>query len=113
MNLAIVEQARGQMEQAESHYLIALDLRPPYPDCVYNLGNLYLKTSRLIEAEARLREAANLGHKKAWSNLVLLLEEMGKLEAAQAEALKAVEIFPVDSELQFNLANIYGKQEDP
>ena len=57
---------------------MALSLRSPYADCEYNLGNLYLKTGQMLEAEQRLRKAASLGRTLAWGNLVLLLEEMGR-----------------------------------
>ena len=67
-----------QTEEAEAEYLKALSLRSPYADCEYNLGNLYLKTGQMLEAEQRLRNAANLGRTLAWGNLVLLLEEMGR-----------------------------------
>ena len=57
---------------------MALSLRSPYADCEYNLGNLYLKTGRMMEAEERLRIAARLGRTLAFGNLVLMLEEMGR-----------------------------------
>ena len=57
---------------------MALSLRSPYADCEYNLGNLYLKTGRMMEAEERLRKAARLGRTLAFGNLVLMLEEMGR-----------------------------------
>ena len=57
---------------------MALSLRSPYADCEYNLGNLYLKTGRMMEAEERLRNAARLGRTLAFGNLVLMLEEMGR-----------------------------------
>ena len=63
---------------------MALSLRSPYADCEYNLGNLYLKTGQLLEAEQRLRNAASRGHTLAWGNLMLLLEEMGRCRHCQA-----------------------------
>ena len=57
---------------------MALSLRSPYADCEYNLGNLYLKTGRMMEAEERFRKAARLGRTLAFGNLVLMLEEMGR-----------------------------------
>ena len=79
------------MEAAEHHYLAALSLRSPYPDCEYNLGNLYLKTSRFDEAETKLRTASRLGHQLAWGNLVLLLEERGREDEAHLAAAAAVQ----------------------
>ena len=79
------------MEAAEHHYLAALSLRSPYPDCEYYLGNLYLKTSRFDEAETKLRTASRLGHQLAWGNLVLLLEERGREDEAHLAAAAAVQ----------------------
>ena len=104
---------------------MALSLRSPYADCEYNLGNLYLKTGRMMEAEERLRIAARLGRTLAFGNLVLMLEEMGRCwhsslfclylvflrdEEAHNAALQAVETFPDNAELQFHLANSHGKR---
>ena len=66
---------------------MALSLRSPYADCEYNLGNLYLKTGQMLEAEQRLRNAASLGRTLAWGNLVLLLEEMGRCGHCLTESL--------------------------
>ena len=110
MNLAIVLQARGKTEEAEAEYLRALELRSPYADCEYNLANLYLKLGRLHEAEARLRAAAGKGHSLAWTNLVLLLQELGQTEESHSVAVRAVQVFPDNPELRFHLANSYGRQ---
>ena len=108
---------------------MALSLRSPYADCEYNLGNLYLKTGQMLEAEQRLRNAASLGRTLAWGNLVLLLEEMGRCshcyfgllnlcfylpflrdEEAHDAALKAVDTFPDNADMHFQLANSHGKR---
>ena len=57
MNLAITQQAQKNFLEAEQNYLKALELRTTYPDCEYNLGNLYLKTGQLDLAEMRFRSA--------------------------------------------------------
>jgi len=110
MNLGIVLQSVGQTREAEAEYLMALSLRSPYADCEYNLGNLYLKTGQMLEAEQRLRNAASLGRTLAWGNLVLLLEEMGRDEEAHDAALKAVDTFPDNADMHFQLANSHGKR---
>lgn len=40
MNLGIVQVLLKDYANAETSYLIALKHRKPYPDCLYNLGNL-------------------------------------------------------------------------
>ena len=50
------------------HFLF---LRPMYPDCEFNLGNLYLKTRKFEDAEKRFRAGAKLGHQLSFVNLII------------------------------------------
>jgi tetratricopeptide (TPR) repeat protein len=45
MNLGIVYAELGRRDEAEASYLTALQHRPKYPDCYYNLGNLVSRLS--------------------------------------------------------------------
>ena len=110
MNLAIVEQALGNFDQSEKDYLKALSLRTVYPDCQFNLGNLYLKTKQDEKAEERFRIAAQHKHQLAFANLIILLDEQERLKEAHGIILRAHEIFPENPEFMFQLANSFGKQ---
>ena len=110
MNLGIVRQALGKFEQAELDYLHALDLRHIYPDAEYNLGNLYLKTQRLTEAEKRFRLASKYKHELAYANLIILLDERGRLGEALDVIEEAIRLFPLNPEFLFQKANSLGKQ---
>ena len=110
MNLGIVRQARGKFLQAEEDYLRALDLRRNYPDAEFNLGNLYLKTRKHDLAEKRFRIASNWKHELAFANLIILLDEMGRLEEAKDVIRAAIEAFPDNPDFYFQKANSLGKQ---
>jgi Flp pilus assembly protein TadD len=110
MNLAIVEQAQGDFDQSERDYLKALDLRAVYPDCQFNLGNLYLKTKQLEKAEFRFVLATKHKHQLAFANLIILLDEQERLEEAHNSILEAHDLFPENPEFMFQLANSFGKQ---
>ncbi len=83
------------------------------PDCHFNLGNLYLKTgekaSALMAFRAAISQNKSLRH--AWSNLVILLDELDDFTTAEEECLSARELFPAAPEFAFHLGNIYGKQD--
>ena len=110
MNLAIVEQAQGDFDQSERDYLKALDLRAVYPDCQFNLGNLYLKTKQLEKAEFRFVLATKHKHQLAFANLIILFDEQERLEEAHNSILEAHGLFPENPEFMFQLANSFGKQ---
>ena len=110
MNLGIVRQARGKFKQAEEDYLRALDLRRNYPDAEFNLGNLYLKTRKHDLAEKRFRIASKSKHELAFANLIILLDELGRLQEAQDIITEAIEAFPDNPDFYFQKANSLGKQ---
>ena len=100
----------GKFKQAEEDYLRALDLRRNYPDAEFNLGNLYLKTGKRDLAEQRFRLASKSKHELAFANLIILLDEMGRLQEAQEVIKAAIETFPDNPDFYFQKANSLGKQ---
>lgn len=54
------------------------------PDCYFNLGNLYLKTGRKGLAFDSFQQAISQNGRlrHAWSNLVILSDELGQVSAA-------------------------------
>lgn len=81
-----------------------------YPDCEFNLGNLYLKTRKFEEAERRFRTGAKQGHELSFVNLLIFLDEKSRLGEAQTLALEAIIKFPSNPEFLFQYANILGQQ---
>ena len=114
MNLGIVQAQLDELEEAEASYHNAISLRNHfYPDGHFNLGTLYLKLENKKEealSEFTLSISQNKQHFSAWSNKVILLDELNRLEEAQGAAEKAKLIFPKKAEFYFHLGNILGKQ---
>jgi tetratricopeptide (TPR) repeat protein len=52
MNIGAVQDAAGKSDDAENSYRRAIELRPDYLDPYHNLGDLYLKLDRPIDAIA-------------------------------------------------------------
>jgi len=112
MNLAIVLEANGHFQSAEQLYLRALSLRKPYPDCTFNLGNLYRKKNSLKLAEHYFREGLRHGHLLSRINLVILLDELDRLQEARLLGEEGLLHFPDNPGLHFHLANTLGKLEE-
>ncbi|CAA9996576.1 unnamed protein product [Nesidiocoris tenuis] len=112
MNLGIVLSNQKRYDEANSCYMTALNYRRFYPDCYYNLGNLYLAQQMYIEAFNAWRMATTQKpqHSIAWNNMIVMLDSLGDLEKAEALAKEALEHLPDDSSLHFNLANTLGKR---
>ncbi|XP_053980651.1 protein O-mannosyl-transferase TMTC4-like isoform X1 [Hylaeus volcanicus] len=111
MNLGIVLSALKKYKESEKSYLTALSHRTKYPDCLYNLGVLYLeqrnydKALKAWEAATRQRRT----HRRAWTNMILLLDDLGMREDALKTATQALQFLPDNASIHFNIANILGK----
>ncbi|XP_076640372.1 protein O-mannosyl-transferase F38B6.6 [Colletes latitarsis] len=111
MNLGIVLSTLKKYEESEKSYLTALSHRTKYPDCFYNLGVLYLekknydKALKAWESATRQRKT----HRRAWTNMILLLDDLGMREDALNIAIQALQFLPDDASIHFNIANILGK----
>ena len=112
MNLGTVQAALRDFEVAEKSYVKALSLRRSYPDCWYNLGNLYLKFAKAVKAKEAFDQAIflNPNHRSSWLNLVILSDEEKRFEQAEDYARRALRHLPLEPELYFHLGNIHGKQ---
>ncbi|XP_053563785.1 protein O-mannosyl-transferase TMTC4 [Bombina bombina] len=113
MNLGIVQNSLKQFDDAEKSYLTAIKYRKKYPDCYYNLGRLYADLNRYIDALNAWRNATFLKpeHSLAWNNMIILLDNTGNLDQAEAVGREALRLLPNDHSLMFSLANVLGKAE--
>ena len=111
MNLGIVQSNLNKFAESEESYKRALKFRPYYPDCLFNLATLYLKTKDFQKAVETFEKAIeqNSEHFSAHTNLVILLDDLGKYEEAEFKAKQALKVFPDKADFYFHLANIYGK----
>ncbi|XP_025079348.1 transmembrane and TPR repeat-containing protein 4-like isoform X2 [Pomacea canaliculata] len=113
MNLGIVQAQLRKFDLAETSYQTALQHRRKYPDCYYNLGNLFLEQERHQEALDAWHMATRLKpqHVNAWSNAMILLDNLGHYEKTIKMGEMAREHLPNSAVLWFHMANAYGKME--
>ncbi|KAI8503881.1 Protein O-mannosyl-transferase tmtc4 [Branchiostoma belcheri] len=111
MNLGIVQAQLKKPQLAEQSYWTAIKHRRKYPDCYYNLGNLYLELKQHGDALNAWRNATLLKpqHTLAWTNMIVLLDNLGDLSKAEVVGKEAVKVLPNDPSIQFTLANVLGK----
>lgn len=114
MNLGIVEAALHHPSAAERHYKMALRLRPNSADTYFNLGNLYLAQKRYSEARSAWLNATSLNpkHSRAWTNLIILADDLGEQVEAETLGRKALLELPDAAQLHFALGNCLGKLEN-
>ena len=111
MNLGIVLSALKRYNESEESYSMALSHRTKYPDCLYNLGVLYLEQRNYDKALKAWENATRQRrmHRRAWTNMILLLDDLGMREEALNTAHQALKFLPDDASIHFNIANILGK----
>ncbi|CAH1782005.1 unnamed protein product [Owenia fusiformis] len=111
MNLGIVQAALKKNASSEVSYLNALKHRRRYPDCYYNLGNLYLEVGKHQQAMDAWRNATiqQPTHVKSWNNMMILMDNLGKTEQVEGIGKQALNIVPDAPTIHFNLANTLGK----
>ena len=93
--LGDVASSNGDFDKAEKHYIRSVKLFPNLLS-YNNLGYLYLRTSRLEEAEITYNEGLNQGpsNAAAWAFLAITKYKLGDHEGATYAAKKAYEIAP-------------------
>ncbi|KAL3846955.1 hypothetical protein ACJMK2_017895 [Sinanodonta woodiana] len=113
MNLGIVKASLKKFQESERCYLTAIKHRRKYPDCYYNLGNLYLEQKLHAEALQAWVNATKLKptHVNSWCNVIILLDNLGQYKEAEAATKEAQKYLPNEPQIYFNMANIYGKME--
>ncbi|KAK3796778.1 hypothetical protein RRG08_045784 [Elysia crispata] len=113
MNRGIVKAALLKYEEAEYSYKQALRCRRNYPDCYYNLGNLYVETNHSQSALDAFLNATRQRptHWNSWNNAIILLDNLGYYEKAAKMGEAALKVLPNQPNVLFSLANVLGKAE--
>jgi len=62
--LGLLHKREGSYKEAERYYRETLEYDPNWPECISNLGNIYLITDRLEEAIEQYERAVSLSPKK-------------------------------------------------
>lgn len=91
-NLGIAFYKTGMLDEAMREFRRVADLRPRDPSSAFYLGLIALRQARWPEAVACLKQASEIGGPRAavLHNLGFALEQMGKLEEAEAAYADAV-----------------------
>lgn len=86
-----------------------LQERPDHPDLLTNSAIVAVAQGRTREARTLFEEAliAAPGHRVASNNLALLLKDEGEFIQARRTLLRALERYPDDATLHYNLGVIY------
>lgn len=117
-NLANAHRHAGQNTAALRHYRRALELKPDYPQALYNLGVLLATPGPEedpVAARETLRRALALEPelKAAWLELARLARREGKLPAAIESYRKALEIDPDEVAALVDLGGLHQVLLEP
>jgi len=117
------------VDEARRAYARALEEDPTHADAHLNLGRLLHEAAAedhgeergeeggedgLAAAEAHYRQAAahRPGDATAWFNLGVVLEDLERLEEAQAAYARCLEADPAQADAHFNLAGLHSRLGD-
>jgi tetratricopeptide (TPR) repeat protein len=104
LNLAVLYEDLGRVEDAEAAYETALRLDPRFSPARFNLANLLNRQGRNEEAEVHLRAvvASEADSGEAHYSLGLLLAEMDRLEEAAGHLERAAALLPHRPRVHYN-----------
>jgi tetratricopeptide (TPR) repeat protein len=114
-NLAVALQADGKLEQAEAHYLRAIDLQPDYAPAYNNLGVMQRAAGRVDEAIATYRRAIELrgDYPDAHYNLANALLQQNRAQEAAEHFEIALKSIPDSAGVRNNLGIALAAQNRP
>jgi Flp pilus assembly protein TadD len=97
---------RGELDQAEASFRLALEFHPRFSEPHANLGAVAIERGALHAAEKHLRTAIDLNEDfaQAWANLGVAEERLGRLDAAERDYERALSIDPGLAVARRNLA---------
>jgi tetratricopeptide (TPR) repeat protein len=101
-----LEETGAPIEEAIEAYQKVLELNPEAAGALVNLGTIYYRQRKLLEAETYYREAidADPNYPLANFNLGNLYDEQGRLEEAFRYYRRALDLSPNYADAHFNLA---------
>lgn len=106
--LGAAQRALGQLQDAESSFRRAIEIRPQYAVARHNLGALLGQMQRAEESLAELQHAAAQGvtGRELQFNLARALLELGRLDETEAALCEALRTAPEDRESHVLLAKL-------
>ncbi len=112
--LAASNHRAGRAEEAEKHYLAALEEAPDHPGALFNLAALLAAQGRFEEAERYYGRVVELdpSDPAVRSNLGNLMQTQKRFGEAEAFYREAIELDPGLAEAHINLGNLQYTQGD-
>jgi len=109
-----LEETGAPVEQAIEAYQKVLELNPEAAGALVNLGTIFYRQHRFMEAETYYRDAieADPNYPLAQFNLGNLYDEQGRLNDAFHHYKKALELNPNYADAHFNLALLCERTGD-
>jgi len=114
-NLGLALFHRGELDEAEGHWLQTIRLDPNKVEAYYNLGQAMLCRRKTDDAAVYFSKVVNLkpDHVKAQGNLGGLLLGEGRLDEAIACLSEAIRLDPNNVEARYNLAQAMLRRKKP
>jgi Tfp pilus assembly protein PilF len=103
----------GYLDQAADAFQQVIARKPQSPGAFYNLGTLYLRQNRPLDARGNLEKALKLrpDYPEAWNNLGLLAAQEGNTDEAIQNFKQALALRPEYAVALANLGNIHRRQK--
>src|SRR3989337_2462996 len=100
---------QGNLEEAYQSYIMALKLKPDYPEAHNNLGVTYNEQGLVDEAIHEYKAAINLNpdYADAHNNLGIAYAKLNQIDAAIEEFKEALRLKSNNAEMHYNLGNAY------
>ncbi len=112
--LADTYRRMGNLKEAASHFLKAIEKNPDYAPAHYGLGSVFAAQGETELALEQFQSALKLkpDYFEVYSDLAILLKRKGKLDEAIHFYKKALAIKPDDPNIHYNLANAFVTKGD-
>ncbi len=109
-----LEETGAPVEHAVEAYLKVLELNPSAAGALVNLGTIYYRQRKFVEAEKYYRQAiaADPSYPLAQFNLGNLFDEEGRLDEALEYYRRALSLNPNYADAHFNLALLCERSND-
>jgi tetratricopeptide (TPR) repeat protein len=103
---------KGNVDEAITHYQMALQIRPHYAEAHYNLGNTLLQKGNVDEAITHYQKALQIypAYAEAHINLGNTLLQKGNVDEAITHYQMALQIKPDSADAHINLGNALLKK---
>jgi predicted O-linked N-acetylglucosamine transferase (SPINDLY family) len=115
LNLGVMFEKIGKMEDAFSCFQKAAALDPNSPEAFYNMAFILNELGRIAEAVSCCEQSLRLmqNHAKAWNLLGNIYCNQGRIHEAVNCYHKAIEIHPEYFEVYNNLGNLFKNPNSP